>query len=212
MSLLRSIIACLTVTVLGLAMVGCRSPKSVTALGGGYEEVSHPSRNYILLSEPEPPRTAFQYRNADGTITPIWPSLYGVAEVIKGKVAIFVGDKAYINPDKVTHPRLFAVKSPELPMDITDEVLREWSTATGRNFKTAQDRFNEVTPEEKNGDLALRLDFSSTQDLTRQDTWPAQSILRLTWSQVGDLMQNFKAAGVQKKDLRWDTPYIGEKP
>ena len=46
---------------------------------------------------------------------------------------IFVGDKAYLEPDRVTHPRLFAVKSPELPLDITDEMLWRWSKASFTN-------------------------------------------------------------------------------
>jgi hypothetical protein len=157
---------------------------------------------------------SFQHRGTNDTVTHIWPALYGVGEVINSNVAVFVGDKAYTDPEPVTHPRIFVVKSPGLPVDITDEVLREWTAATKRNFKTARDRFNFATPEDENGDLALHLDFltSDAVELSGRGTWPNRSTLRLTWEQVDGIMKRVKATGIQKQDLRWGTPYIGEKP
>ena len=190
--------------MLCLGLTGCQLPKSVAPVGSGYEEVSHPKRAF--LDEPPLPRVSFQHRGTDGKTSLIWPSLYGASEVIKGNLAIFVGDKAYVEPDKVTHPRLFAVKSPELPLDITDEVLWRWSKTAGKDFAKALERYSLVIPEEKNGRLELHLDFWS-----EEKDWPDQSDLQLDWNQVSDILRAVKTKGVVEKDLRWHTPYIGEK-
>ena len=133
-------LARLALALLGLGVSRLPDPQTVAPVGHGYEEVSHPHRAF--LDEPEPPRVAFQHRATDGKITPIWPSLYGVNEVIKGDLAIFVGDKAYVEPERVTHPRLFAVISPALPLDITEEVLWRWSKANGKNFARTMCQFS----------------------------------------------------------------------
>jgi hypothetical protein len=133
--------------------------------------------------------------------------LSGVSEVIKGDVAIFVGDKAYVSPDpddpRGTKPRLFAVRSPALPLDITDEVLSQWSKKSGKDFAKAWDRFSMVSPEEKNGQLELRLEF-----WTQERDWPDKTTLQLDWNQVSDIMREVKEKGVVHKDLRWGTPFI----
>jgi hypothetical protein len=212
MKSLRNFSGCLAVALLAPLLAGCQTHKSVMALGNGYEEVSHPNHNFLILAEPLPPRISLQYKSSDDTITPIWPSLYGVGEVIHGKLAIFVGDKAYVDPDRVTHPRLFAVQSPDVPLDITDEILRDWAQAAGRNFNTARDRFAAVTPEENNGGLELRLEFTSSDPLAGPDDWPRQIAVRLNWNQVETIMQTVKNNGTQRKDLHWGTAYISEKP
>jgi len=197
-------IALFGTALLGLGLTGCETHKSVAVMGQGFEEVSHP--NHAMLDEPPPPRVSFQHRNPDGKLTQIWPSLYGASEVIKGDLAIFVGDKAYLEPEKVTHPRLFAVQPPALPLDITDEVLWRWSKSAGRDFATALEKFTVVTPGETNAGLALHLEFYS-----EDQTWPDAGDLQLNWNQVSEIMRAVKAKGVLEKDLRWNTPYIGEK-
>jgi hypothetical protein len=211
MKLLRDFTACLALATLATTWAGCQTHKSVMPVGEGYEEVSHPTRNFIMLDEPTPPRISFQYRSADSTVAPIWSSLYGAGEVIHDGLAIFVGDKAYIESDRVTHPRLFAVKSPALPLDITDEALRDWSQAAGKDFNTARDRLTVITPEENNDHLELHFEFSAPDELSGPDNWPKQSALRLDWSQVDAMVQAVKTKGFEQKDLHWKTPYIGEK-
>lgn len=194
--------------VLGLA--GCQTHSITTPVGSGFEEVSHP--HHALIDEPEPPRFSFQHRDADGTVTRIWPSLYGVNEVIHGDLAIFVGDKAFIEPERVTHPRLFAVKPGELPLDITDEVLWRWARANGKDFGRTLQKFALVAPAEKNGGLELRLDFNTENKFFEEDKdWPDTSVLQLDWNQVAEILRAVKTKGVEEKDLRWHTPYIGEK-
>jgi hypothetical protein len=159
------------------------------------------------MSQPETTRVSFQYRGPNGRTTLIWPSLYGVGEVVKGDVAIFVGDKAYVQSDpndpRGTKPRLFAVRSPALPLDITDEVLWRWSKATGKDFAKSVQLFSLATPVEKNGQLELQLEF-----WTQERDWPDKTMLQLDWNQVSDIMREVKEKGVLLKDPRWGTSYI----
>ena len=209
MKLLNNFISRVALAMLCLGLTGCQLPKSVAPVGSGYEEVSHPKRAF--LDEPPLPRVSFQHRGTDGKTSLIWPSLYGASEVVKGDLALFVGDKAYVEPDKVTHPRLFAVQFPGLPLDITDEVLWRWSKTAGKDFAKALQKFSLVIPEEKNGRLELHLEFLSEGYLSVEKDWPDQSDLQLDWNQVSDILRAVKTKGVVEKDLRWHTPYIREK-
>jgi hypothetical protein len=210
MRLPKKLIPAFVPAMLGLVLAGCQTHTTVAPLSNGYEEVSHP--HHTLIDEPEPPRVSFQHRGADGTLTRIWPSLYGVNEVVKGDLAIFVGDKAFIEPDRVTHPRLFAVTAPELPLDITDEVLWRWSKANGKDFGKTLAKFTLVTPEEKDGRLELLLEFTSENKWIGDDKdWPDKSVLTLTWNQVAEIIRAVKTKGVVQKDLRWHSSYVGEK-
>jgi hypothetical protein len=206
----KNVAVCLTLALLGPALAGCKTHSATTPLGGGYEEVTHPVRNFSPMDEPEPPRVSLEYKGTNDVAIPIWPSLYGVNEIIHGQLAIFVGDKAYIESDRVTHPRLFAVKWPDLPLDITDQVLRRWSRANGKNLNTARDRLNLITPEENDDGLLLRLDFVTPDELSTREDWPDRSALTLTWGQIDEIMSTVKTNGIPEKDLRWGTSYIGE--
>ena len=123
-----------------------------------------------------------------------------------------MGDRAYIEPDRVTHPRLFVMKPPGVPVDITDEILRQWSQAAGKDLNIARDRFVTAHPGRNRRPLVLRIDFSLSDELFRAGMdGRGKSALRMDWSQVESIMQTVKAKGIQKSDLRWHTPYIGEK-
>jgi hypothetical protein len=204
MKLIKNPIIHFPLAILCAGLAGCMTPNPVAPLGGGYEEKGHPNRS---SPDPADARVSFQYRAPDGKITLIWPSLYGVGEVIKGDVAIFVGDKAYVSPDpndpRGTKSRLFAVRSPALPLDITDEVLWRWSKATGKDFTKTLDRFSMVTPAEKNGQLEVQLEF-----WTQEKDWPDKTTLQLDWNQVSDIMREVMEKGTLHKDPRWGTPYI----
>ncbi|MGB7746299.1 MAG: hypothetical protein WBN75_03335 [Verrucomicrobiia bacterium] len=203
MKLIKNSAVHFSLAMLCLGLTGCSTHHPVAPLGSGYEEESHPGRSGDT-------RIAFQYRAPDGKITPIWPALYGVGEVIKGDLAIFVGEKAYVSSDpddpRGTKPRLFAVRSPALPLDITREVLWRWSKATGKDFTKALDRFSMVTPAERNGQLELQLEF-----WTEEKDWPDKTTVQLDWNQVSDIMREVMEKGAPRKDPRWGTPYIGKK-
>lgn len=193
-----------------LVWAGCQTHTTIVPLKNGYEEVLHP--HHTLIDEPAPPRISFQYRGTNDVVTPIWPSLYGVSDIIKGDLAIFVAEKAALDPARVTHPRLFAVRTLEVPLDITDEVLWRWSQANGREFPKTLQKFAMVTPEEKNGGLELRLEFLAPSDYALvQDDWPDQGSLQLDWRQVDEIMLRVKSKGVVEQDLRWHSAFIGEQ-
>src|SRR5271167_2859165 len=84
-------------TLLCLALAGCETQKTVSPVGGSYQAVTHPSRN--STDEKDLTRISFEYRGSDGKTILIWPALYGVNEVIKGNLAIFVGDVSYKEAD-----------------------------------------------------------------------------------------------------------------
>ena len=195
--------------LLCLAFAGCASHNSTAPLGGGYEEVNH--REHSFLPDAKPTRTSFEYKDADGKTITVWPSLYCFNEVIKGDLAIFVADKASINDgDRSLRPRLFAVKSPAPPLDITDEVLWRWSKANGKDLVKTFNQFNTAVPSERNGQLEVHLEFSQGGYLT-DDDWPDTGDLQLSWQQVSEIMDKVQKKGVLQKDLRWHTPYIGEQ-
>jgi len=204
MKLIKNLGLCLSPALLGLGLAGCASSNPVTPLGSGYEEVGHPHRPMTSTADE---RLSLQYRAPDGKITRIWPSLYGVNEVVNGDVAIFVGDVSFVSPDpdnpRGTKPRLFAVKSPALPQDITDEVLWRWSKMWGKDFSQARQLFTLATPGEKNGRLELELQF-----WTDAKDWPDKTTVQLEWSEVSNIMNEMKAAGTVHKDLHWDAPYL----
>jgi hypothetical protein len=131
--------------------------------------------------------------------------------VVKGDLAIFVAEKAYLNDgDRGVHPRLFAVRSPAIPLDITDEVLWRWSKANGKDLNKTFNRFNVATPKEQNGELEVHLEFWQGSYMTDED-WPDTGDIQLDWQQVSEIMQAVEKKGVLQKDLRWNTSYIGEK-
>jgi hypothetical protein len=200
MKLIKYSVVHFTLATLCLGLMSCSTHHPVAPMGSGYEEENHPGRSGDT-------RVAFQYRAPDGKITPIWPALYGVGEVIKGDVAIFVGEKAYVSSDpddpRGTKPRLFAVRSPALPLDITGEVLWRWSKSYGKDFSKALDQFSMVTPAEKNSQLELQLEF-----WTQEKDWPDKTTVQLGWDQVSAIMREVKEKGALHKDPRWGTPYI----
>jgi hypothetical protein len=204
MKLIKNLVFRFLPALLCIGLAGCSTPPMIQPLSNGYEEVAHLHRS---MDSPADMRVCFEYREPDGKTILIWPSLYGVGEVIKGDVAIFVGDKAYVssNPDdpRGTKPRLFAVQAPGLPLDITDEVLWYWSKASGKDFAKAVQLFNMATPVERNNQLEVQLEF--WQD---QNDWPDNAMLQLDWNQVSEIMRTVKEKGTVRKDLRWGASYI----
>ena len=192
-----------------LSLAGCASHHSTAPLGDGYQEVNHTQHSF--LPDPKPSRTSLEYKNSDGKTITVWPSLYCFNEVVRDDLAIFVADKAYMTDgDRSLRPRLFAVKSPAPPLDITDEVLWRWSKANGKDLVKTFNQFSAVIPSERNGQLAVHLEFSQGGYLTDED-WPDTGDLQLSWPQVEEIMDKVQKKGVPQEDLRWHTPYIGEK-
>jgi hypothetical protein len=199
----------LALLLLGLALAGCQTHKAVMLLSQGYQEVSHP--HHALFNEPEPPRISFEHLDANGKANVLWPAVYGGSEIIKGDLAIFVGERGYIDDGaRVTHARLFAVQPSALPLDLTDVVLWRWAKANGKDFAKASDKLNFITPVENNGGLEVQLEFSVANKLFGDEPdWPDKGTLQLNWNQVAEILRVVKAKGVRQADLRWQTPFIG---
>ena len=203
MELIKKLISCCSAASLGLALAGCTTPPKIQPLSGGYEAIIHPAKSM----DPADARVSLDYRGPDGRTILLWPSMYGTDAVIKGDVAIFVGDKAYVSSDpddpRGMKPRLFAVQAPGLPLDITDEVLWYWSKASGKDFAKAVRLLNLATPMGNDNEFEVQLEF-----WVDENGWPDNSTLRLDWNQVSEIMRTVKAKGKVRKDLRWGTPYI----
>ncbi len=196
----------LALGLLALGLTGCRS--QLAPVANGYEKVIHPT--CPISFEPETPRVSFQFRTASGKAILIWPDIYSGQCVVKDDVAVFLGDKAYVDASgKNTRPRLFAVKAPAVPVDITDEVLWRWSKATGRDFTQTRNRFSEFTVENQSGLLVIHLEFTPGAMLSDERDWPDSGDLKMEWSQVAGILRAESAKGVLQKDLRWHTSYIG---
>lgn len=176
----------------------------VEPLGNGYARLAHPTR--ASRDQPETMRVSLEYKKLDGKPILVWPSLYGVDEVVKGDLVIFVGDRAYVHPltdePKGTQPRLFADRAPGLPLDITDELLWRWSKTSGKDFTQAAQLLSLASPSENNGQLQVHLIFAS-------DDWP-DTLVQLDWNQVSDIIREVREKGTVYRDLRWHTPYIAK--
>jgi len=187
---------------------GCKSDQPATRLGHGYEQVSHASSRFSRSDNP--PRISLQHREAHDVIRQIWPALSGPDVIIKGNTAIFVGDQAVLTPQKSLRPRLFAVTAPALPLDITDEALWRWTQANGVKFDQAAAQYHLVIPKENNDQLLLHWEFLPASVFAAGKPMPETGDQALTWPQVAELIRAVKAKGVPLKDLRWQTPYLGE--
>lgn len=212
MKLFRLLSLALGLALLCLGQTGCRTPQKTTHLSDGYEEVVHPRRALLIGDEPPPARISFQYLSPNGKLTRIWPSLYGVHEVVHGDLAIFVGDQNFSDGGAASaRPRLFAVKAPELPVDITHEVLLHWSRITGKDSAKAVEMFNSVVPESNDVGVVLHLEFAPQDYLMVDRNWPDKSAFQLTWTRVSEIMDAVKARGTLKEDPLWHTQFIGER-
>ena len=189
-----------------VSITGCGSVSSEEPLGSGYEEVTYTQNS---ISEPSAHQITLQFRKPSGGRIMIWPSAGGV--VVRNDVAVFVGDKAWKQPSFGERwpmkPRLFAVKAPELPLDITDEVLWRWSKQSKKNFTEIFGKDYISYSKETNNVLEFHFFIVSIPD------WKELNI-SMEWSQLSDIMREVKEKGVVHKDLRWGTSYIekGFKP
>lgn len=196
------------IALLCIGFTGCQWHKSIAPLGNGYEEINHPVHS--VLPDSTPPRVSFEYKDPDGKTITVWPSLYCFNEVVNDKVAIFVAEKAYkMDGERSVKPRLFAVQSPAPPLDITDQVLWRWSKANGKDLIKTFNRFNASLPEDRDGQLLVKLEFWPGGYMSHED-WPDTGELQLDWHQVSEIMREVEKKGVLQKDLRWHTAYIGE--
>ena len=130
----------------------------------------------------------------------IWPSVRG--PVIQNGVAVFVGQAAceqIISDDpQATKSRVFAVKSPELPFDITEQVLTQGAKDRGKSFSEIPRSATIATIEKTSVGIDVGVAFV---DWTDRD-------IKLTWNQISNIMDEVKEAGVVRKDRVLGASYI----
>ena len=109
--------------------------------------------------------------------------------------AVFIGRLDSETGSRVTH--LFTFQPPGPAIDITDQVFAIGVKEKGTMSKTAS-----ISSLSKlNDGVKIGVAFTG---------WTDQDI-KLTWSQIYDIMREVKEKGVVRKDLRWGTSYIEKK-
>jgi hypothetical protein len=194
----------LTVIVLSALLEGCSS-KSATALGGGYEEIKIVHKS--VLMEPSLIQQQLTHRDASGKRTLVWPWLRSDVFITNGS-AVFLGDRSttWSANDKRwgQAPRLYVVKSPEPPVEITNEVLRRWARSTGKPeqevVKSAGLIGGEMLP---NGSFDFYFEFNGGR-------WPGTDIV-LDWAQIIEIGKLVRKDGELHKDPELHSDYIGER-
>ena len=175
-------------------LTGCGTIPSYEDLGNGYVEATYTRTSW----EPPASRSELCYKSGWKKIQ-IWPDTLGVC--VKNGVALFTGYAASRQPNSENHrntePRLFAVRAPDLPLDITGEVLWRWSKQSGNDFAKINPNTHVFWEEKEKA-----VEFSFAID------WNKDVGFRLDWNQISDVMREVKEKGVVRKDRVWGTSYI----
>lgn len=187
-------------SVLLMTMGGCVfSNRKAEPLANGYVEVTY-TRGYIHPTH----QITLQYRNEDGTEVMIWPD--NGATRVKGDIALFYASKAErsLRPSDdrwPMAPRIFAVKAPAPPLDITSEVIRVWSKESGKDYSESLAKARVVSIEQKGDAFEFRFAVWSP------DPWPNDRT-RVKWDELLAMMRDVQQNGVKHKDPRYGTAYI----
>ncbi len=123
----------------------------------------------------------------------VWASIYNA--IVKNDVAVFIGHD--VNYDS----KLFTVKAPELPMDITSEVLRRWSQSSGKDFAEAL-KFGNVGFIHDNG-TTIQVTFTFWGQ--KYETWPRE--FQLDSKMISEIMHDVKGKGVVRKTSVYGKSY-----
>jgi hypothetical protein len=183
--------------IFGMSLTGCGTIPSYEDKGGRYVEATytHPG-----LWEPSGHRMALCYEYGGGLWhSTIWPDTLGI--YVNDGVALFTAYAASREPDpenpKATHPRLLAVRAPDIPLDITGEIVRGWAKKTGHDLNIYGPR-TIVHSEQKDDMVEFTFGISASEHAT----------VTMDWNQIADVMREVKEKGVVKKDRVWGTSYI----
>ncbi len=195
--MIKKFVCRLLLMILCAGLAGCGTIPSYEELGNGYVEAT-----YIRTSWEQPAmRIELRYKKGWGTVK-IWPSLDGIRPVLKDDVVVFAGMKALEPPDSnepdAVDSRVFAVRAPGLPLDITSEILWRWSKESGGDFARFKEATGIVYPKEKNNGIEFHIATGSNKN----------NILYYDWNQISDIMREVKEKGVVRKDRVWGTSYI----
>jgi hypothetical protein len=204
MKLNNKMVYCLSVTIFFTSLTGCGSISRVESLGGGYEVVAYTRHSF---SEPEATQITLQYRKPSGGRIMIWPETLGVIET--NDAVLFIGYKAYDQPPsdepRATRPRLFIVQAPNLPLDISEEILWRQAKQSGGDLAivlkkpSVLKKVNIHHVGETNNILELRFEIEDVR---------LNGVIHVDWHQILDVMREVKEKGVVRKDRVWGTSYI----
>ena len=185
------------------SLTGCGTIPRYEDKGGRYVEAIYTSPG---LWEPSGHRFALCYKHSDFWHSTIWPQTLGI--IVTNDLAVFRAGKAYEPPypdePSATGWRLFVVRAPKLPLDITDEVLWRWAKQSNDDLAKLlknSDLFNKVHIghfEETNSTLEFYVEILNV----------GNGVIRLNWNQLPDIMREVKEKGVVRKDRVWGTSYI----
>jgi S1-C subfamily serine protease len=206
MKLNKKIVYHVLVAISCVSLIGCGSVTRVKPLGNGYERVSYTQSS---ISEPEATQITLQYRKPNGRQIMIWPSAGGV--VVRNDVAVFLGDVAAKQPNpensRATDSRLFAVKAPELSLDITDQVFQKFSEETGVAFTNIVKNGIAVL-KETGGAVEIGFVILGRGERGLGTINAHGATMTIPWNQIADIMREVKEKGVVRKDKVWGTSYI----
>jgi hypothetical protein len=123
------------------SLSGCGTLPSYNDLGSGYVDATYTHTSW----EESASRSELRYKAGWRTIK-IWPSMDGVRPVVKNGIVVFVGmvafDPALPDEPKAVMRRLFAVKSPDLPLND----FRSHGNRLSQEREFASDQFHIVYP------------------------------------------------------------------
>ena len=194
MKLNKKLVIHFSLAILCANLTGCGTIPSCEQLGNGYEKAVYTRTSW----EPSASRSELRYTKGWKTVV-IWRDIRGGTTT--NDMAIFVGNKASGKQDLdgrwVGEDQLFAVKAPDLPLDITDEILWRWSKQSGGDFQKILKTYTFVDYENKNGSIESQF-AGDGSDIN----------IQLDWNQIADVMREVKEKGVVHKDRVQGTSYI----
>lgn len=188
------------ISIICCFIAGCGNTATTKRLRDGYEEVTY---NHQNLSEPSSHYSSLRFHTSSGQIIMVWPLLRSEVIVTNG-LAVFVGMRA-VNRSRLdgnwqTAPRLFAVKAPAPPLDITSEVLGRWALNSGHDLTMALNDTSPLTSKESSDGLSVYFGFNA-------QNWPSTDI-HLTLGELSDIMLQVSTTGERQKDPQLNAVYI----
>jgi hypothetical protein len=173
-----------------LFLTGCGETRT-KPLAEGFEEID------VTYQGWEPAMTQRQLAHTDsiGRKAIIWPWVFS-GIFISNNLVVFMGE----NPE-YDH-RLIAVSPPELPMDITPQVIGSWAREAGMDVSNVIATANLMDCKQAaNNDLELYVGFGDMNKYTNIN-------ILVKWGQIPDMMSQVREKGIERKDRKFGVIYL----